>query len=61
MKDVETLADMASKSAPPVSVSAATLFGMQLSDVVLYATLAWIVWQFSCSIYDRYKRSKKGG
>lgn len=40
-QQAETAADMAIKSAPPATVSAATLAGVPVSELVLWATLLY--------------------
>ncbi|HEY6612738.1 MAG TPA: hypothetical protein VIZ86_16610 [Pseudomonas sp.] len=46
------------KSAPPVAVSGMTLAGLQLNDLVLIATLAWIFLQAGLALYDRAQQRK---
>lgn len=54
----ETLAAVAVKSAPPVTVSIATLFGYQVSEILLWATLIYTVLLILQKIYQIYKEVK---
>lgn len=42
-QQAETAADMAIKAAPPATVSAATLAGVPVSELVLWATLVYTI------------------
>lgn len=56
MSKIETAADMLAKSTPPATVSVMSICGVPLNEVVYIATLAWILWQLGCSIYDRWRK-----
>jgi hypothetical protein len=45
----------AAKAAPPVTVAGATVAGMQVNDLILWATLIYIVLQIGFLLY-RWRR-----
>lgn len=49
------IADTAMKAAPPVAVSGAAAAGVQVNDLVFWATLFWILLQSAFLIY-KWKR-----
>lgn len=49
------LAAEAVKATPPITVAGATLAGMSLNDMVLIATLVYIVLQASFLLYKWYR------
>ncbi len=51
----ENLAVMAAKAAPPVSVSIASIAGVQVSEILLWATLIYTVLMIGHKIYAIYK------
>ena len=55
----ETVGAIAAKVAPPVSVSLATVYGYQVSEIVLWATLVYTVLMIGLKIYQIYKEVKK--
>jgi len=46
---------MAAKSAPPVGVSIATVAGIQVSEVLLWATLIYTILMIGHKCYQIYK------
>lgn len=56
----ETALEIASgpllKNGPPVAVTSMSLAGVQLSDLVLFATLAWTGLQAGFFLYDRVRQ-----
>ena len=54
----ETVAAIAVKSAPPVTVSIATLFGYQVSEILLWATLIYTILLIFQKVYQIYKTFK---
>lgn len=50
----ETVAGMAAKAAPPAGVSLATLFGYQVSELVLWATLIYTLLMIVHKCYRIY-------
>lgn len=55
----ETVAALASKAAPPVTVSLATVAGYQVSELVLWATLVYTVIMIGHKLFQIYKEVKK--
>ena len=51
----ETGAAIASKAAPPVTVSIATLAGIQVSEILLWATLVYTVLMIGHKLWQIYK------
>ena len=56
----ESGAAIAAKVAPPLSVSIATVYGIQVSEILLWATLLYTLmmighkgWQIWCAVRDR--------
>lgn len=56
----ETVAGIAAKAAPPVSVSLASVAGYQVSELVLWATLLYTVLMIGHKIHQIYKDVTKG-
>jgi hypothetical protein len=58
----ETGVSMVTKAAAPVSVSLATIYGYQVSELVLWATLIYTVLMIGHKVISIYKdvRSKNG-
>ena len=54
----ETTAAIASKAAPPVTVSIATLAGIQVSEILLWATLIYTVLMIGHKVWQIYKDIK---
>ena len=54
----ETLGGIATKAAPPVSVSIATVAGMPVSEMVLWATLVYTVLLIGHKLFQIYKDVK---
>ena len=50
----DTAATVVAKSVPPVTVSIATLYGVQVSDLVLWATLIYTVLLIAKTAYRFY-------
>ena len=55
----ETAAAIIAKAAPPVSVSLATVLGVQVSELVLWATLIYTLLLITKLAYNFYKDIKK--
>ena len=55
----ETAGAIATKIAPPVTVSLATVYGFQVSELVLWATLIYTVLMIGLKLYQIYKEVKK--
>ena len=55
----ETGTAIAAKAAPPVSVSLATVCGVQVSDLVLWATLIYTTLLIGQKLYQIYKEIKE--
>lgn len=55
MTKEDTVATMAAKSAPPVGVSIATVAGIQVSEVLLWATLIYTLLMIGHKCYQIYK------
>ena len=51
----ETGAALATKAAPPVTVSLATVAGYQVSELVLWATLIYTALMIGHKVYQIYK------
>lgn len=54
----ETGAGIVAKAAPPVSVSLATVAGIQVSEILLWATLVYTVLMIGHKLYQIYKDVK---
>ena len=54
----ETGAAIAAKAAPPATVSIATLAGIQVSEILLWATLVYTVLMIGHKIWQIYKDIK---
>ncbi len=54
----ETVAAVASKVAPPVTISLATVAGVQVSELVLWATLIYTVLMIGHKIWQIFKEAK---
>jgi hypothetical protein len=54
----ETAAGIAAKAAPPVSVSLASVAGIQVSELVLWATLVYTVLMIGHKLFQIYKDVK---
>lgn len=52
---------MIAKSAPPVSVSIATIVGMPVSDLVLWSTLLYTMLMIGHKMLAIYRDIKQGG
>ena len=55
----ETVGALATKAAPPVTVSLATVYGYQVSDLVIWATLIYTLLMIGLKLYQIYKEVKK--
>jgi hypothetical protein len=55
----ETVGAIATKIAPPVGVSLATVYGLQVSDLVIWATLIYTLLMIGLKLYQIYKEVKK--
>ena len=55
----ETLAAAVAKTAPPVTISLATVAGYQVSELVLWATLIYTVLMIGQKLLQIYKDVKK--
>jgi hypothetical protein len=51
----ETGVSIATKSAAPVTVSLATIYGYQVSEVLLWATLIYTLLMIGHKVYSIYK------
>ena len=51
----DTLAAAVAKAAPPVTVSLATFMGMQVSELVLWATLIYTILLIMRTLYRFYR------
>jgi hypothetical protein len=51
---VETAATVTAKVAPPVGVSLATVAGLQVSELVLWATLVYTILMIGHKVYQIY-------
>lgn len=54
----DTIADMAIKSAPPVTVAAANIAGMPIPELVQWATLIYLVMLIGHKGWQIYKEFK---
>ena len=54
----ETVGAIAAKVAPPVGVSLATVYGYQVSDLVIWATLIYTLLIIGLKLYQIYKEVK---
>jgi hypothetical protein len=54
----DTVAVAATKAVPPVTVSLATIMGMQVSELVLWATLIYTVLLIAKTAYQFYQAIK---
>jgi len=57
---VETAGTIVAKVAPPATVSLATIMGVQVSELVLWATLIYTVLLISHKVWTIYKEFKDG-
>lgn len=59
----ESAVGIAAKAAPPATVSAATIAGYPVSELVLWATLVYTVLMIGHKVFQIYQdvRGKKGG
>ena len=55
----ETTAALAAKITPPASVSIATIMGMPVSDLLIWATLIYTVLMIIHKLWQMYKDIKK--
>ena len=55
----ETVGAIAAKVAPPITVSLATVYGLQVSDLVIWATLIYTLLMIGLKLYQIYKEIKK--
>ena len=55
----ETVGAIAAKIAPPITVSLATVYGLQVSDLVIWATLIYTLLMIGLKLYQIYKEVKK--
>jgi len=55
----ETVGAIATKISPPVGVSLATVYGYQVSEIVLWATLVYTILMIGLKLYQIYKEVKK--
>lgn len=55
----ETATALAAKVAPPATVSLATVAGVQVSELVLWATLIYTVLMIGHKLYQIYKDLQK--
>ena len=55
----ETVGAIAAKVAPPITVSLATVYGLQVSDLVIWATLIYTLLMIGLKFYQIYKEVKK--
>ena len=55
----ETTSTMVAKAAVPAGVSLATIFGYQVSDVLVWATLIYTVLMILHKLYQMYKDFRK--
>lgn len=59
MSNSETTTAIVAKVAPPASVSIATVMGIQVSELVLWATLVYTVILIGHKLWSIYKDVKK--
>lgn len=55
MQQKSDLVSEAAKAAPPVTVAGATIAGMQINDLILWATLIYLVLQIAFLLYRWHK------
>ncbi len=55
MEQKSDIISEAAKAAPPVTVAGATVAGMQVNDLILWATLIYIVLQIAFLLYRWHK------
>lgn len=55
MQQKTDIASEAAKAAPPVTVAGATVAGVQVNDLILWATLIYLVLQIGFLLYRRHK------
>lgn len=55
----ETGATLVTKAAPPITVSLATVAGVQVSELVLWATLIYTVLMIGHKLFSIYKDIKE--
>jgi len=55
----ETVGAIAAKVTPPITVSLATVYGYQVSDLVIWATLIYTLLMIGLKLYQIYKEVKK--
>lgn len=55
MQQKADIASEAAKAAPPVTVAGATIAGVQVNDLILWATLIYIVLQIGFLLYRWHK------
>ena len=55
----ETAAALITKAAPPVTISLATVAGMQVSELLLWATLVYTMIMIGHKLFQIYKDIKK--
>jgi hypothetical protein len=62
MQQKADLTAEAMKAAPPVTVAGATVAGIQVNDLILWATLVYVVLQIAFLLYRWHKMhtAKKG-
>jgi hypothetical protein len=62
MQQKADLTSEAMKAAPPVTVAGATVAGIQVNDLILWATLVYVVLQIAFLLYRWHKMhtTKKG-
>lgn len=62
MQQKADLTSEAMKAAPPVTVAGATVAGIQVNDLILWATLVYVVLQIAFLLYRWHKMhtSEKG-
>ena len=51
MQQKTDIASEAAKAAPPITVASATVAGVQVNDLILWATLVYIVLQIAFLLY----------
>lgn len=55
MQQKSDLVSEAAKAAPPVTVAGATIAGIQINDLILWATLIYLVLQIAFLLYRWHK------
>ena len=62
MQQKSDLVAEAAKAAPPVTVAGATIAGIQVNDLILWATLVYLVLQIAFLLYRWHKmHTQQGG